>query len=110
MSECNLQEGGVFAHKKRRLIHQAAFYFFRVGSVTAQRLFLLTLIFNWHYVNATAFAVEHHVTFNQSVQSVVFALADVFAWMKFVSNLSNQDVTGDDMLSTETFDTTSLGV
>jgi hypothetical protein len=61
-------------------------------------------------VNAAAFAVEHDRTVNQCEQGVVFALTNAFAWMPFIADLADEDVTGDNALATEFFDSTSLGV
>jgi hypothetical protein len=61
-------------------------------------------------VDTTTFAVEHDIAINESKQSVIFALADAFARMPLVANLTNQDVASGNGLTAELFDSATLCV
>lgn len=61
-------------------------------------------------VDPSAFAVKHNVTIDQREQGVIFALADTFSRMPLVADLASKDVSGDNALATEFFDSTTLGV
>ena len=45
------------------------------------------------------------MTLNQCKQGMVFAHANVFAWVNFGAALANNNVTGDDSFATVFFDT-----
>ena len=77
---------------------------------TMSRARQLSLVVLGDDIDSSAFTVKHNVTIDQREQRIVFALADAFARMPLVTDLASKDVTGDNALATEFFDSTTLGV
>jgi hypothetical protein len=61
-------------------------------------------------VDSTPFAVKHDMTLDQSIQSVVVALAHVKARMKAVTNLSDEDISSHNSFAAKLLYATPLGV
>ena len=62
------------------------------------------------YVDSSAFAVEFYFAIDECEEGVVFALADTFAGVEAGAQLSDEDVSGDDLLAAEAFDAAALAI
>lgn len=63
-----------------------------------------------NHIDAATFTVEFNMTIDQRIKRVVFSLSNTGTWVKFVSNLTNQDVSSDNFFAAKFLDTTTLRV
>ena len=68
------------------------------------------LRFHGNDVDSSTLPVKHNMTFAKSEQGVILALTYVGTGVELVSNLTNENVSGDNVLATEFLDSTTLGV
>lgn len=64
----------------------------------------------WHHIDATSLAVEHHCAVDQRKERIIFPLANTFPRVKLISKLAHDNVARDDFLTTETFYTAPLSI
>lgn len=65
---------------------------------------------DWHHIDATTFAIEFHFAIDECEQRVVFALANAFAGVELVADLTDEDVASDDFFATILLHATTLSV
>jgi len=68
------------------------------------------LVSSRHDVNTPTISVEHHMSFDQSEQRVIFTLADIFPRVEAISNLANENVAGVNVFATVFLYTATLSV
>jgi hypothetical protein len=62
----------------------------------------------WHHVDPSSFAVELHISFDEGIQGKILALPNVRTRMELITDLSDENVAGHDVLAAEFLDTASL--
>ena len=59
-------------------------------------------------VYSSSTAVELYISVDQREEGIVVALSDAFSGVEFGANLSNQDISGSNLLAAKLFNTAAL--
>ena len=62
----------------------------------------------FHHVDAATFAVESYLAVNECEECVIFAATDTHTGMHFGATLTNDDIAGNDSLTSELFHAEAL--